>query len=109
MFSICLCVIPHKLDFLADDFEVAWKKLKVAEVTSDLQTDLEEEEFSKYSSGKRKVSRPIRFEEEEDRNTNIKRKVAYSTHYDDEKEELNRNFLPRPPHAKGKKIFEGKI
>lgn len=99
--------MPHNMGFLADDYEKAHKKLKVAEVTSDLQSDLEEE-FSKYSSGKRKVSRPLRFEEEED--TNVKRKVSKSSNYDDEEEEEpNRNFLPRPPHIKGKNIFEGKI
>lgn len=97
----------HKVGFLADDYEIACKKLKVAEVTSDLQTDLEEE-FSENSSGKRKVSRPVRFEDEEDTNT-IKRKVSKPTHFDEEDEEPNRNFLPRPPHINAKKRFEGKI
>lgn len=96
------------MGFLVDDYEVACNKLKVAEVTSDLQTDLEED-FSKYSSRKRKVSRPVRFEEEEDTNTNIRGKVLKSTHYNDEGEKPNRNFLPRPPNVNGKKIFEGKI
>lgn len=47
----------HICFYLSDDFEVAQKKLKLAELTSDLQTDREGNETITLKS-KRKVSRP---------------------------------------------------
>ncbi|XP_044764535.1 uncharacterized protein LOC123321098 [Coccinella septempunctata] len=60
---------------VADNFELAQKKLKLAELTSDLQTDSEDSESITLKS-KRKVTRPIRF---------------------DSDEEYSENFIPRPP------------